>query len=168
MVRLKKGLASRYWEQVTMAIIGEQYDVGNEICGAVLSIRFQEDIISIWNRNADNHEATMKIRDLTRSMLKLPNFVQMEYKRHDASITDNSSFRNATTWRSSPRSRTNERPNLRSPPRSPSGPHAFSPRSRTESWDRSDAHGSPRSQSNSRDANWRSSKESITNWRSPR
>ena len=59
-----------------MAIIGEQYDVGNEICGAVLSIRFQEDIISIWNRNAgkctdfvhvtdsfsDNHEATMKIR----------------------------------------------------------------------------------------------------------
>ena len=53
MVRLKKGLASRYapqhvclyvsspangryWEEVVLAIIGEQFDVGQEICGAVV------------------------------------------------------------------------------------------------------------------------------------
>ena len=35
MIRLKKGLASSYWEEIILAIIGEQFDVGNEICGAV-------------------------------------------------------------------------------------------------------------------------------------
>jgi len=44
-VRLKKGLASKYWEELILAIIGEQFDVGQEICGAVISIRGGEDIL---------------------------------------------------------------------------------------------------------------------------
>ncbi len=62
MIRLKKGIASRYWEDVVLAIIGEQFDVGPEICGAVISVRNNEDIISIWNKTADNTEAVNKIR----------------------------------------------------------------------------------------------------------
>lgn len=45
-----------------LAVVGEQFDVGNEICGAVVSIRHSEDIISVWNRNADNADALAKIR----------------------------------------------------------------------------------------------------------
>jgi hypothetical protein len=41
MVRVKKGLSSKFWEELVMAIVGEHFDVGNEICGAVLSVRFQ-------------------------------------------------------------------------------------------------------------------------------
>lgn len=44
-----------------MAVIGEQFDVGDEICGAVVSIRFQEDIISVWNRNANDRESKARI-----------------------------------------------------------------------------------------------------------
>ncbi len=62
MVRLKKGIASRYWEEVVLAVIGEQFDVGPEICGAVISVRNNEDIISVWNKTADNTEAVNKIR----------------------------------------------------------------------------------------------------------
>jgi translation initiation factor 4E len=62
MVRLKKGISSRYWEDIVFAIIGEQFDVGHEICGAVVSVRNNEDIISVWNKNAENLEATNKIR----------------------------------------------------------------------------------------------------------
>jgi len=40
-VRLKKGLASRCWENLILAVLGEQFMVGDEICGAVISIRFQ-------------------------------------------------------------------------------------------------------------------------------
>eukprot|EP00644_Phytophthora_capsici_P000030 jgi/Phyca11/525487/estExt2_fgenesh1_pm.C_PHYCAscaffold_40016 len=100
MVRLRKGVASRYWEDLVLAIIGEQFDVGNEICGAVISIRYNEDIISLWNRNADNNEACYRIRDTMRKVLNLPQFVPLEYKRHDTSLNDNSSFRNTTLWRS--------------------------------------------------------------------
>lgn len=49
-IRLKKGLSTRIWENLLMAIIGEQFLVGDELCGAVCSIRNQEDIISLWNK----------------------------------------------------------------------------------------------------------------------
>lgn len=68
----EKGLAARFWEELLIAIVGEQFDVGNEICGAKLSVRFSEDVISLWNRNADNTEATEKIRDLMIRLMRIP------------------------------------------------------------------------------------------------
>lgn len=100
MVRLKKGLASRYWEELVLAMIGEQFDVGQEICGAVVSVRNSEDIISIWNKNCENKEATYKIVDQMRKILKLPNFITIEYKKHKEALGDGSSFRNAS-WNAS-------------------------------------------------------------------
>lgn len=38
---MKKGLASRAWENLVLAIVGEQFDVGNELCGAVVSVRYR-------------------------------------------------------------------------------------------------------------------------------
>ncbi|KAF0688384.1 Aste57867_20004 [Aphanomyces stellatus] len=108
MIRIRKGIASRYWEDLVLAIVGEQFDVGNEICGAVMSIRYNEDIISLWNRNADNNEACYRIRDTMRKLLNLPQFVSLEYKRHDTSLNDNSSFRNTTVWRNGEKTRLNE------------------------------------------------------------
>lgn len=61
-VRVKKGLASRYWESLVLAIIGDQFDVNDEICGAVLSIRGSEDIISVWNKTSSNGKINLKIR----------------------------------------------------------------------------------------------------------
>nr|XP_029511303.1 eukaryotic translation initiation factor 4E type 2-like isoform X1 [Oncorhynchus nerka] len=40
-IRLRKGLASRFWENIILAMLGEQFMVGEEICGVVVSIRFQ-------------------------------------------------------------------------------------------------------------------------------
>lgn len=96
MIRLKKGIASRYWEEIILAVIGEQFDVGPEICGAVMSVRNGEDIISVWNKTADNTEAVNKIRDQLRRILKLPSIIQIEYKRHQDSLVDKSSYRNPT------------------------------------------------------------------------
>ena len=45
-----------------LAVLGEQFIVGNEICGVVISIRPVEDIIAIWNRTADDSLITGKIR----------------------------------------------------------------------------------------------------------
>ncbi len=43
-------------------MLGEQFIVGNEICGVVISIRPVEDIIAIWNRTADDTYITGRIR----------------------------------------------------------------------------------------------------------
>jgi translation initiation factor 4E len=48
-VRLKKGVADRYWEDLVYAIVGDQFaEASDEVCGAVLSVRNGEDILSIW------------------------------------------------------------------------------------------------------------------------
>ncbi|KAJ0619792.1 putative translation Initiation factor eIF-4e [Helianthus annuus] len=64
--------------------------------GVVLSIRFNEDILSVWNRNASDNQVVMALRDKIKRHLKLPHGYVMEYKPHDASLRDNSSYRN--TW----------------------------------------------------------------------
>eukprot|EP01035_Chromulina_nebulosa_P018726 gene18726-24490_t len=102
MVRVKKGLSSHYWEELLLAIIGEQFDVGQEICGAVISIRQENDIISVWNKTSDNVEASNRIRDQIRKLLKLPLHVAIEYKKHQESLEDKTSFRNPSiVWRGS-------------------------------------------------------------------
>ena len=88
---LSPGLSSRCWENLVLAMLGEQFMVGEEICGAVVSIRFQEDILrsddankfslncfllffrfstffffSIWNRTACDQAVTNRIRDTFR------------------------------------------------------------------------------------------------------
>lgn len=50
-LRLKKGVSTRYWEDLLLAIVGDQFaEAGNDLCGAVLSIRNNEDVMSIWTR----------------------------------------------------------------------------------------------------------------------
>lgn len=51
-IRLRKGLASRCWENLILAMLGEQFMVGEEICGAVVSVRFQ---VRPKNRNSKFH-----------------------------------------------------------------------------------------------------------------
>ena len=69
-----------------MAMLGEQFMVGEEICGAVVSVRFNEDILSIWNRTANDAAITNRIRDTFRRVLNLPQGTVIEYKAHNDSI----------------------------------------------------------------------------------
>jgi len=94
MIRLRKGLASRLWEHLLIAIIADELGVGEEICGAVLSIRHHEDIISIWTRTTDNEVVKNKIRDGFKKVLSIPPQMVIEFKAHNQSMRDNSSYRN--------------------------------------------------------------------------
>lgn len=104
-VRLPKGLASRYWEEVVLALIGGQFSgvPDGEICGLVISIRYSEDILGIWNRTANDRELIERLRDAIKKVLQLPSFAPMEYKPHQNSIADKSSFRNTQMWKSTSR-----------------------------------------------------------------
>ena len=82
-----------------MAVIGDQFDVGSEICGIVLSIRGAEDILSIWNQSAHEGRINLKIRDTMKRILSLPADTIMEYKTHNDALKDNTSFRNTDVFR---------------------------------------------------------------------
>jgi hypothetical protein len=49
-----------------LALMGGQFKNGDEICGVVLSIRYQEDLLSLWNKSADSRRVCMQIRDTLR------------------------------------------------------------------------------------------------------
>jgi len=92
-LRMRKGLASQMWEDLVLAIIGNQFDVGDEICGAVVSVRYQEDLISIWTKTASREDVTMKIKETMKRLLQLPNSTIIEYKTHDSSLRGSGNFR---------------------------------------------------------------------------
>lgn len=70
-LRLRKGLADRLWEDLLCAIVGDQFDECREegvdddmlpISGCTLSVRMNEDIIAVWYRV----ERDIKWRDKIR------------------------------------------------------------------------------------------------------
>ncbi|KAK3359844.1 translation initiation factor eIF 4e-like domain-containing protein [Lasiosphaeria hispida] len=84
-VRLRKGVADRYWEDLLLAIVGDQFGEANEeVCGAVLSVRNGEDILSIWARS--DGQRVLKIRETMRRILSFPPETKLEWKSHDSSI----------------------------------------------------------------------------------
>lgn len=38
-------------------MIGEQFDHGDEICGAVINVRTRQEKIALWTKNASNEAA---------------------------------------------------------------------------------------------------------------
>lgn len=102
-VRLPKGLASRYWEEVVLALIGGQFPgvPDGEITGIVISIRYDSDILGVWNRNANDREMVERLRDAIKKVLLLPAhaYASMEYKPHQNAMADRSSFRNTQAWK---------------------------------------------------------------------
>ncbi|KAJ1851885.1 hypothetical protein GGH12_005767 [Coemansia sp. RSA 1822] len=99
MIRLKKGVSPRMWEKLCMAVVGDVFGVGDEVCGIVLSIRNSEDIVSLWNKNALDTKTTLHIRDSMKLVMGLPSSCVLEYKAHNDSLRDNSSFRNTDVYK---------------------------------------------------------------------
>lgn len=85
-LRLRKNKVNRAWENVCMAMLGEQFLVGTEICGIVLSTQYPEDLLSIWNKNAIDVGSTNRIRDVLKLILNLPANFPIEYKPHADSL----------------------------------------------------------------------------------
>lgn len=94
-IRLRKGVADRLWEDLVLAVVGDVFDEcrsvvpdvdgddGNvhnvqgsaesglpEICGCTISVRQSEDIISLWNRVEVDKSCRDKIRCASFSLLR--------------------------------------------------------------------------------------------------
>ena len=84
-IRLKKGVADRFWEDLVLAVIGDQFgDCRNtakvktgddiewpEISGCTISVRQSEDIITLWNQIDGDIKVREQIRSVPRSQLSL-------------------------------------------------------------------------------------------------
>lgn len=56
-----RGKSDTCWLYTLLALIGEQFDYGDEICGAVINVRVRQEKIALWTRNAANETAQVSI-----------------------------------------------------------------------------------------------------------
>jgi translation initiation factor 4E len=73
-VRLKKGVADRIWEEMVLALIGDQFMpergervpedwwAPDEICGCTISVRSNEDILAVWHKTGSDEAIRVRIR----------------------------------------------------------------------------------------------------------
>ena len=80
-VRLPKAFSPVCWENLVLEMLGEQSMVGDEICGAGVSTREHEPVISLWIRMAVDETVTTKIREIFKRVPSLPHSTVFEYKK---------------------------------------------------------------------------------------
>mmetsp|Transcript_16639 Transcript_16639/g.18718 ORF Transcript_16639/g.18718 Transcript_16639/m.18718 type:complete len:212 (-) Transcript_16639:171-806(-) len=78
-MKIKKGFTSKFWEEVLMALIGEQFGVGDEITGIVVSARKFEDKISLWFRSGSNAQVRETIKQSLRRIFQLNQKTDFEF-----------------------------------------------------------------------------------------
>jgi len=56
-----KKLVDDMWLYTILAMIGENFEAGEELCGAVMSLRKAGDRVAVWTKTADDEKAAMEI-----------------------------------------------------------------------------------------------------------
>lgn len=67
-MKMNPQLLDRCWFYLAMALIGEDLDEGDEVCGAVVSLRSKVDRIQLWTRTKEDVE---KINGIGKKFVKL-------------------------------------------------------------------------------------------------
>ena len=87
--RVPKALAEDFWKEVLMMAVGEQFadviEPGDDLCGLSLSVRFNNNLISIWNRNGANEKTKEGILAVLLDQISpelKPRDGHFYYKRH--------------------------------------------------------------------------------------
>lgn len=81
-------LLDHYWLELLMAIIGEQFEEhGEHICGAVVNVRQKGDKVSLWTRDSLKDDINLRIGQILKSKLEIPDAEPIRYEVHkDSSV----------------------------------------------------------------------------------
>ena len=74
-------VSNKLWEDLILGVIGEQFTYPNEINGIVISIRNNQDTISIWNKSGRDQDVIDTIKKDIIRILGIPAQAQMNYDK---------------------------------------------------------------------------------------
>ncbi|KAF7837428.1 eukaryotic translation initiation factor [Senna tora] len=84
------------WLETLMALIGEQFDESDDICGVVASVRQRQDKLSLWTKTAANEAAQLKPQNLDSVQFEDRSGVTIQ--DHDGSVWICPFFWEASIW----------------------------------------------------------------------
>ncbi|KAL2652099.1 hypothetical protein R1flu_020227 [Riccia fluitans] len=76
-----KAILDQFWLHTLLAMIGEQFDEYDEVCGAVVSVRARQDKIALWTKTASNEAAQVSIGKQWKAVLDITD--KIGYLVHD-------------------------------------------------------------------------------------
>ncbi|KHN84057.1 Eukaryotic translation initiation factor 4E-3 [Toxocara canis] len=86
-------LLDHYWLELLMAVIGEQFeDSGEYICGAVVNVRQKGDKVSLWTRDSLRDDVNLRIGQILKAKLGIPDAEPIRYEVHKDSSARTSSM----------------------------------------------------------------------------
>ncbi|CAN4091069.1 unnamed protein product [Withania somnifera] len=89
----RKANLETMWLETLMALVGEQFDDSEDICGVVASVRRTQDKLSLWTKTAPNEAAQMSIG---RKWKEIIDAEKIFYSFHDDSKRERSTKRRYT------------------------------------------------------------------------
>lgn len=75
-----------------MGMIGETFDDGDEICGAVLAVRRIHDRIALWTKNGGHKEVQQRVGKQFKEILGVSSDITIGYSMHDEALKTNSRY----------------------------------------------------------------------------
>ncbi|PPD90964.1 hypothetical protein GOBAR_DD12082 [Gossypium barbadense] len=84
----RKANLENMWLESLMALIGEQFDEADEICGVVASVRQRQDKLALWTKTATNEAAQMGIGRKWKEIIDIND--KITYSFHDDSRRERS------------------------------------------------------------------------------
>ena len=97
-IKSQKFQSSKYWEDLLLAMLGEQFETPDFVMGVVLKLRPQFDKIDIWLKDSTNEEQISSTRSTLLQILQvqeseLEYYVFSEVKNKAAQIKQNKPFK---------------------------------------------------------------------------
>jgi len=83
-ISMPKHRSMAMWQTVVQALIGQTLPGPHQVCGAVLSFRTSQDMLTVWNKDADDQSHVDAMKQSLRDLLKVET---TEYFVHQWSLT---------------------------------------------------------------------------------
>lgn len=81
MIRTPKEVTTKFWEDLVLALVGDQFDVAKgEVLGLVLSVKYNNDTVSVWHRTASDPSVVSALKASIESKLDLQEGMALEYE----------------------------------------------------------------------------------------
>lgn len=96
-VRKSQGVLGKLWQDLLFGAIGELFEEPG-VVGVTVATRSKVDMVSVWNNDNRNPQVRFNIGDKLRKILNLDSKTTIEYKFHQKSMADKSTFCNADAF----------------------------------------------------------------------
>eukprot|EP00898_Chlorokybus_atmophyticus_P002020 jgi/Chlat1/2819/Chrsp187S02965 len=83
-----KGALDASWLNFVLAMVGEQFADGEEVCGGVVSVRARQDRIEFWTKTASNEAMQLKLGSQLKEFMGLDHSSRMGYTVHQDAMHD--------------------------------------------------------------------------------